>query len=50
MHRAVVLTTLDRLGQAFWEKRIWVIYRSEIARLRYDIGAALGFDPEVDKS
>lgn len=50
MHRAVVLTTLDRLGQAFWEKRAWVIYRSEIVQPGYDVGADLGFDPEVDKS
>jgi hypothetical protein len=50
MYRAIVLTTLDRLGQAFWEKRTWAINRSEIVQPGYDIGADLRFDPEVGKS
>lgn len=46
MHGAVVLTTLDRLGEVFWGKRRWVISRSEIAQPGYEVGADLEFDPE----
>lgn len=46
MQTAVVLTTLDRLGQVFWAKRRWVIRRAEILQPGYDVGANLEFDPE----
>jgi len=48
MRGVVVLTTLDRLGEAFWGKRTWEISRSEIAQPGYAVGAKLDFDPERD--
>lgn len=48
MRGSDVLMTLDRLSEAFWEKRTWRIGRSEIAQPAYGVGAALQFDTEGD--